>query len=71
MIPVRYPKNTKPADEAMKDAKFVKATNSFRFAVYGQSAEPKNALEKLLIKKLAVKTDKLLDAAVMIGQQHT
>lgn len=64
----KIPVNTQPVDDARKDVSFTRKTStSFRFAVYGQSYEPKTDVEKLLVKKLSDKINKSIDAAVITG----
>lgn len=63
----KIPQDTVPVDKTNKSVQYQPAQNSFRFAVFGQSREPKNPLEKLLLLRLAEKTDKYLEAAALIG----
>lgn len=66
--PTKIPKDTMPVDDANKAVSWTKATSSsFRFGVFGQSSDPGNALEKLLMVKFAKKVDTYLDAAVIVG----
>jgi len=64
---IKIPQDTVPVDEANKSIQYQPSEDSFRFAVFGQSREPKNAFEKLLLTKLAEKTDKYLEAAALVG----
>lgn len=66
--PDKLPKDTVPVDDANKAASFSKATaTSFRFGVFGQSRDPRNPLEKLLMTRYAQKINNYLDMAVITG----
>ncbi|MCX8129589.1 MAG: phosphodiester glycosidase family protein [Clostridia bacterium] len=64
---LKVPKDTVPVDEANKSTSFKRSSTSFRFAVFGQSREPKNALEKLLVTNLTKKINTAYDAAAFVG----
>jgi len=64
---ISIPQDTIPIDEAYKSIQYQPSGDSFRFAVFGQSRELKNPLEKILTLKLAEKTDKYLEAAALVG----
>lgn len=61
------PKDTEPVDDANKYVPFTKTSASFRFAVFGQASEPRNALEKLLLTKFTSKINSLLDFSAVVG----
>jgi exopolysaccharide biosynthesis protein len=65
----KLPKDTVPVDDSNIAVSFSKATTtSFRFGVFGQSHDPKNPLEKLLMTKFAQKIDSAtIDAAIITG----
>lgn len=65
--PNKIPKDTQPVDDANKSVTYKAASDSFRFAVFGQQQEPRNPLENLLLTKLADKTNKYLEAAAFVG----
>jgi len=63
----KLPKDTAPADEAYKSVKYAKTSDSFRFAVFGQSREPNGELGKQILAKLADKTNSFLEACALVG----
>lgn len=65
--PASIPKNTVPTDEANKAVKYVSTENSFRFSVLGQTREPKNPLENIILQKFSDKINKYIDAAAFVG----
>lgn len=66
--PTKIPKDTVPVDEANKSVSFGKpSATAFRFAVFGQSRQPDNPLEKLLLSNLAKKIDKYLEMGIIVG----
>ncbi|HEX3028342.1 MAG TPA: hypothetical protein VHT34_03330, partial [Clostridia bacterium] len=62
------PKDTEPVDDANKYVTYTKSPASFRFAVFGQASEPRNALEKLLLTKFTSKINSLLDFSAVVGK---
>lgn len=63
----KIPQDTEPVDEANKSIAYKKSSSSFRFAVFGESRDAQNPLEKLLLRKLSEKTNKYLEAGVFVG----
>lgn len=64
---IEIPHDTKPVDEDNKEVDFIEGDNAFRFTVFGQSKEPSNPLEMLLMRWLVLKIDKEADKAAFIG----
>ncbi|MDP4181371.1 MAG: phosphodiester glycosidase family protein [Bacillota bacterium] len=64
----QIPEDTKYKDPYNKTVTYKKTANSFRFSVFGQTSEPKNLLQKLLVERYADKTNSsLCDMAVLLG----
>lgn len=63
----KIPKDTKQVDEAYKSVVYQKTSESFRFAVFGQSSEPRNPLENLLLIRLSEKINKYIEVGAMVG----
>lgn len=63
----KIPADTVLTDEANKAVEYKKGTEAFRFAVFGQSREPQNDIEKLVIDKLIDKTNKYIEIASFVG----
>ncbi|MDP4093271.1 MAG: phosphodiester glycosidase family protein [Bacillota bacterium] len=62
------PQDTGYKDDANKStAVYTPSSDSFRFAVFGQSRDPKNAFENTLLSGLASKINNYLDAAAVVG----
>ncbi|MCX7749810.1 MAG: phosphodiester glycosidase family protein [Clostridia bacterium] len=61
------PKDTPWKDEANKSVVFKKSSTSFQFSVFAQTHEPRNLLEKLLLRRLLDKTASN-EAAAFIGK---
>jgi exopolysaccharide biosynthesis protein len=67
--PEKIPKDTVPEDPQNIIVNFSKATSdSFRFAVFGQSHEPENEAQQLIADKYAEKVNKYVDVAVIVGK---
>ncbi|MGI6776816.1 MAG: phosphodiester glycosidase family protein [Acetivibrionales bacterium] len=64
---VKIPEDTKPIDEAYQSIVYQESSDSFRFAVFGESHEPENPLENLLSIKLADKINNYIEAAAFVG----
>jgi len=62
------PKDTVPIDEANKAVEYKSASDSFRFAVLGQTRGPKNPLEKILLDRFSENVNKHTDAVAFVGQ---
>jgi len=63
----KMPKDTVPQDADNRSVSFTAGPESFRFSVFGQTSEPKNMLENLLLKKFVSNTNNYLDAAAIVG----
>lgn len=61
------PQDTAYADPANKSTVYHKNSNSFRLAVFGQSREPENLLEKLLTVRFSENINANYDAAAFVG----
>jgi hypothetical protein len=65
---VKIPTDTEYKDPADKAVAFKKTSNSFRISVFGQSAEPKNILQKLVTQRFTQSITKdMSDMAVILG----
>jgi exopolysaccharide biosynthesis protein len=64
----KIPKDTVPADESNKSVTYKKSSSSFRFTVFGQSIEPKNPLEKLLVTNLVKRINSTYEASAFVGE---
>ncbi len=62
------PQDTVSADSDNTSAAYQSSSDSFRFAVLGQSAEPKNLLEKLITVRFSEKVNSSYDAAAIVGR---
>ena len=63
----KVPQDTAPVDAANKSISYQASSDSFRFAVLGESSEPQNLLEKLLLSNFSGKVNSYLDAAAFVG----
>ncbi len=61
------PQDTVSADPDNISTAYQKSNTSFRFAVFGQSEEPKNLLEKLLATRFSEKVNANYEAAAFVG----
>ncbi len=61
------PQDTVAVDPANVSAAYQSSSTSFRFAVFGQTAEPKNLLEKLMVTRFTQKVNSSYDAAAIVG----
>ncbi len=61
------PQDTVPSDDANKATSFQGAPDSFRFSVFGQTRDPKNAYEKTLLTGFTGTINKYLDVAAVVG----
>ncbi len=61
------PQDTTPSDDANKTTTFQSAPDSFRFSVFGQSRDPKNAYEKTLLTGFTSTINKYLDVGAIVG----
>ncbi|HEY9061015.1 MAG TPA: phosphodiester glycosidase family protein [Pseudobacteroides sp.] len=65
---VNIPADTEYKDPQQKTVAFKKTANSFRISVFGQSAEPKNILQKLVTQRFTQSISKdMSDMAVILG----
>ncbi|KNY29263.1 phosphodiester glycosidase family protein [Pseudobacteroides cellulosolvens] len=65
---VKIPENTEYKDPANKAVAFKKSSKSFRLSVFGQSAEPKTILQKLITQRFTQAVSKdMSDMAVIVG----
>jgi len=68
----KVPKDTVPKDADNKSVSFAEGPESFRFSVFGQTSDPGNMLENLLLRKFVANTNSYLDAAAIVGNgTHT
>jgi len=67
--PEVVPDDTVATDYQMKSVVYEPTPDSFRFAVFGQSREPKNPLEQVLISRMSEKINKYIDAAILVGNK--
>ena len=63
----KVPQDTAPVDDANKSISYQPSSDSFRFAVLGESSEPQNLLEKLILMRFSEKVNGYLDAAAFVG----
>ena len=66
----KVPKDTVAVDEANKSVEYKKSSDSFRFAVLGQSVQATNPLQQLLLRKFTEKANNLEAAAFVGSIQH-
>jgi len=65
---VKIPKNTEYKDPANKAVAFSKSSKSFRLSVFGQTAEPKTILQKLITQRFTQAISKdMSEMAVIVG----
>lgn len=65
--PKTVPQDTVAIDPANVSVPYQNSSTSFRFAVFGQTAEPKNLLEKLMVTRFTQKVNSSYDAAAIVG----
>lgn len=61
------PEDTVFVDRHNKEVDFREGDNAFRFAVFGQTKEPSNPLENLLMRMLCLQINEKADKATFIG----
>lgn len=64
----KIPEDTVPLDDKNKAIVYKETEDSFRFSVLGQSQQPGNALENLILIRFAQKINKYIDSAAFVGK---